>query len=133
MNRIAKAATRLANQTSDLELMKLDEVILKYPNGITLNYMDLRESEEGNEYVVFTFAEEPTRYSSGSGDFLKFWEYTLEEFGSCISDAQEYLKTNPTKIKVWKIKTKSKRTYTKVKCLDEEKDAPLEIQPDAQA
>ena len=45
---------------------------------------------------------------------------TLEEFGACISDAQAYLKQNPCRIKVWKVKTKSKRTYTKVKCLDDE-------------
>ena len=126
MNRFAKAGARLANQTSDLELMKLDDVIRQFPDGVTMNFIELRESEEGNEYVVFTFLEAPGKYSSGSGDFLKFWEYALDEFGSSITDAQVYLKENPVRVKVWKTKTKSKRTYTKVKVLEDEESRERE-------
>lgn len=43
MNRFAKAGARLANQTSDLELMKLDDVIRQFPDGVTMNFIELRE------------------------------------------------------------------------------------------
>ena len=133
MNRIAKAGIRLNNQTSDLEPMKLDEVIRKYPDGITLNWLDTRTSEDGNDYIVYTFLEEPGRFSNGSGDFLRLWDYVLEEFGGCMSDMQEYLKANPVRVKIWKTKTKSKRTYTKVKIIEDENDDARKICEEAPA
>jgi len=111
MNRIAKAAEQLSGKSRGRDKMRLDEVLSKYPEGVTLNWLDERELN-GAEYIIFTFEEEPNAFSSGSGDFLKFWDLLLKEFDGCISDMQEYLAANPTRIKIWKTTTKNRKTYT---------------------
>lgn len=121
MNRLAKAAAALGNNTNGLEKMKLDEVIAKYPGGITVNWMDTRQGDAG-EYIVFTFAEEPERYSTGSGDFKKLWDLWLEDFGGCMADLQEYMSENPIKLQVWKTRTKNRKTYTCVRTVREQRD-----------
>ncbi|MBD3878691.1 MAG: hypothetical protein SR1Q5_03275 [Quinella sp. 1Q5] len=129
MSKFSKAAARLSNQTSDLELMRLDEVIAKYPDGLTIDYMELVTSEEGNQYVRFTFLEEPKKYSTGSGDFMQLWNYLMEDYGSNVEQLQEDLKACPERVKIWKVKTKTKKTYTKVKSLGEGSTAEDEALP----
>ena len=127
MNRLAKAATSLSGKTRSREKMKLDEVLIRYPEGVTLNWIDLRTSDDDVDYCVFTFEEEPERFSSGAGDFMKLWEAWTAEFGGSISDMQEYLAANPLRIKIWKQKTKSKKTYT---CVSVVQDGRANVERD---
>lgn len=119
MNRIAKAAEQLSGKSRGRDKMRLDEVLRLYPDGVTLNWLDERELN-GNDYIIFTFTEDPNVFSSGSGDFLKLWDLLLKEFDGSISDMQEYLAANPTRIKIWKATTKNRKTYTCVSVIQDD-------------
>lgn len=115
-NRLQK--TFGGNLASGRERIRIDALILAYPHGVTINGIDLLPvSNEDRSYPIFTFAEDDTKYFCGSGDIPKLGDEILEECEGCISDAQAELKSEPLKVRIMKVKTKSGYWYTKVEVM----------------
>ena len=112
-----------SNLASGRERIRIDALILAYPHGITINGIDLLPvSNEDRTYPIFTFAEDDTKYFCGSGDIPKLGDTILEACEGCISDAQAELKSEPLKVRIMKVKTKSGYWYTKVEMIRNEVD-----------
>ncbi len=70
--------------------IKFDEIIDKYPDGITITAFDLFDDKKAGRYPVIAFAEDDTKFAMGGGkmfaDIISSW-YDQYGDGETASDA----------------------------------------------
>lgn len=96
------------------EKISTEDVIKKYPAGITLNGFDVLDNGK-NGYAVFTFVEEPDKFVNGGALLSKMAFEWVKAFDGNITDASDELSAcGGVRVRLSTKKTKRGNTITAV-------------------
>lgn len=122
--KIALDATTMSELMSGRDKMDTEELIKKYPNGITIDFIDNvnMQQEDGEENVwIFVTEEQPNKFTFAGFVLAKIFNNILAEFegdyAEMIETYNSTLKEDKLRVKLERAKTKSKREITKVTVL----------------
>lgn len=114
---IAKKATSLSPLMNGREKIGVDELIAKYPNGITLTEFDIITTGV-DTFPVFLFAEDDTKFSFGGTVLHNIIEAWVTDMGGDIEATSKELKSEGgVKMKFEKSRTKTGNNVTLVEIL----------------
>lgn len=123
--KIALDATTMSELMSGRDKMDTEELIKKYPDGVTIDFIDnvnmSQEDGEAENVWIFVTEEQPDKFTFGGFVLAKIFNNILAEFeGDYDAMIEEYnssLKEDKLRVKLERAKTKSKREITKVTVL----------------
>ena len=122
--KIALDATTMSELMNDRDKMDTEELIKKYPNGVTIDFIDNvnMQQEDGEENVwIFVTEEQPNKFTFAGFVLAKIFNNILAEFegdyAEMIETYNSALKEDKLRVKLERAKTKSKREITKVTVL----------------
>lgn len=123
--KIALDATTMSELMNGRDKMDTEELIKKYPDGVTIDFIDnvnmSQEDGEAENVWIFVTEEQPDKFTFGGFVLAKIFNNILAEFeGDYDSMIEEYnssLKEDKLRVKLERAKTKSKREITKVTVL----------------
>lgn len=122
--KIALDATTISELMSGRDKMDTEELIKKYPDGITIDFIDNvnMQQEDGEENVwIFVTEEQPNKFTFAGFVLAKIFNNILAEFegdyAEMIETYNSALKEDKLRVKLERAKTKSKREITKVTVL----------------
>ena len=124
LSNIAKSAVGGGGLTRGLNKIKIDTLIANYPDGVSINGLDMIEFE-GSRFPSFTFVEDPTSCFAGGSALMQMADAWLDSVED-IEEVNRQLQHEPVRIKLEKIRTKSGRPYTRITILDTAPDLPAE-------
>lgn len=111
---IAELALGHSPIMSGREKISTEDVIKKYPTGITLNGFDVIDDGKDG-HAVFTFVEEPDKFVNGGTLLSKIAFKWVEAFDGNITDASEELAAcGGVRVRLSNKKTKRGNTITAV-------------------
>lgn len=112
LNDLAKKASGVSAITEGKTKLSTEEVIAKFPEGVTISAVDVfRDSEKDSLYAVCDIAEDETVYFFGGQAITTMVLDFITECGT-VEAVNEQLKNEPIKIKLTKGKTKKGRDFT---------------------
>lgn len=122
--KIALDATTMSEIMNGRDKMDTEELIKKYPEGITIDFIDnvnmQQEDGEGNVWIFVT-EEQPNKFTFAGFVLAKIFNNILAEFegdyAEMIETYNSALKEDKLRVKLERAKTKSKREITKVTVL----------------
>ena len=119
--KIALDATIMSELMNGRDKMDTEELIKKYPNGVTIDFIDNvnMQQEDGEENVwIFVTEEQPDKFTFAGFVLAKIFNNILSEFegdyNEMIETYNSALKEDKLRVKLERAKTKSKREITKV-------------------
>lgn len=119
--KIALDATTMSELMNGRDKMDTEELIKKYPNGVTIDFIDNvnMQQEDGEENVwIFVTEEQPNKFTFAGFVLAKIFNNILDEFegdyAEMIEAYNSALKEDKLRVKLERAKTKSKREITKV-------------------
>lgn len=122
--KIALDATTMSELMSGRDKMDTEELIKKYPNGVTIDFIDNvnMQQEDGEENVwIFVTEEQPDKFTFAGFVLAKIFNNILIEFegdyDEMIETYNSALKEDKLRVKLERAKTKTKREITKVTVL----------------
>lgn len=122
--KIALDATTMSELMSGRDKMDTEELIKKYPDGVTIDFIDNvnMQQEDGEENVwIFVTEEQPNKFTFAGFVLAKIFNNILSEFEGDYAEMIEMynsaLKEDKLRVKLERAKTKSKREITKVTVL----------------
>lgn len=122
--KIALDATTMSELMNERDKMDTEELIKKYPNGVTIDFIDNvnMQQEDGEENVwIFVTEEQPDKFTFAGFVLTKIFNNILDEFegdyAEMIGTYNSALKEDKLRVKLERAKTKSKREITKVTVL----------------
>lgn len=122
--KIALDATTMSEIMNGRDKMDTEELIKKYPDGITIDFIDNvnMQQEDGEENVwIFVTEEQPNKFTFAGFVLAKIFNNILAEFegdyAEMIETYNSALKEDKLRVKLERAKTKSKREITKVTVL----------------
>lgn len=122
--KIALDATTMSELMNGRDKMDTEELIKKYPNGVTIDFIDNvnMQQEDGEENVwIFVTEEQPDKFTFAGFVLAKIFNNILAEFeddyAEMIETYNSALKEDKLCVKLERAKTKSKREITKVTVL----------------
>lgn len=122
--KIALDATTMSELMSGRDKMDTEELIKKYPDGVTIDFIDNVnvQQEDGEENVwIFVTEEQPNKFTFAGFVLAKIFNNILSEFegdyAEMIETYNSALKEDKLRVKLERAKTKSKREITKVTVL----------------
>ena len=122
--KIALDATTMSELMNGRDKMDTEELIKKYPNGVTIDFIDNvnMQQEDGEENVwIFVTEEQPNKFTFAGFVLTKIFNNILDEFkgdyAEMIETYNSALKEDKLRVKLERAKTKSKREITKVTVL----------------
>lgn len=122
--KIALEATTMSELMNGRDKMDTEELIKKYPEGVTIDFIDNvnMQQEDGEENVwIFVTEEQPDKFTFAGFVLAKIFNDILSKFeGDYDAMIEEYnssLKNDKLRVKLERAKTKTKREITKVKVL----------------
>lgn len=123
--KIALDATTMSELINGRDKMDTEELIRKYPDGITIDFIDnvnmQQEDGEAESVWIFVTEEQPDKFTFAGFVLAKIFNNILAEFeGDYDAMIEEYnssLKGDKLRVKLERAKTKSKREITKVTVL----------------
>ena len=122
--KIALDTTTMSELMSGRDKMDTEELIKKYPDGITIDFIDNvnMQQEDGEENVwIFVTEEQPNKFTFAGFVLAKIFNNILTEFegdyAEMIETYNSALKEDKLRVKLERAKTKSKREITKVTVL----------------
>ena len=122
--KIALDATTMSEIMNGRDKMDTEELIKKYPNGVTIDFIDNvnMQQEDGDENVwIFVTEEQPNKFTFAGFVLAKIFNNILAEFegdyAEMIETYNSALKEDKLRVKLERAKTKSKREITKVTVL----------------
>lgn len=123
--KIALDATTMSELMNGRDKMDTEELIKKYPDGVTINFIDnvnmSQEDGEAENVWIFVTEEQPDKFTFGGFVLAKIFNNILAEFeGDYDAMIEEYnssLKEDKLRVKLERAKTKTKREITKVTVL----------------
>lgn len=116
--------TEIAKNVAGLsgEYLSIDAVIATYPEGVTVNGVSLRAVKDGESLPCLTFTEDSTKYFYAvSGDLGKIYAAWMREYEGNVDVLNEELGLEHLKLKLEKIRTKTNKTYVKVRFIGTER------------
>lgn len=99
--------------TEGREKISTEEIIARYPNGITLCRMDMFTSDDGSKYPVFNFTQDNTKFYGGGALLTRLAEAWLTEAGGDLDAVNAELAAGLT-VKLSLAKNKKGQNLTKV-------------------
>ena len=122
--KIALDATTMSELMNGRDKMDTEELIKKYPAGVTIDFIDNvnMQQEDGEENVwIFVTEEQPDKFTFGGFVLAKIFNNILSEFegdyAEMIETYNSALKEDKLRVKLERAKTKTKREITKVTVL----------------
>lgn len=123
--KIALDATTMSELMNSRDKMDTEELIKKYPDGVTIDFIDnvnmSQEDGEAENVWIFVTEEQPNKFTFGGFVLAKIFNNILAEFeGDYDAMIEEYnssLKEDKLRVKLERAKTKTKREITKVTVL----------------
>lgn len=123
--KIALDATTISELMNGRDKMDTEELIKKYPDGVTIDFIDnVNMSQEDGEVEnvwVFVTEEQPDKFTFAGFVLAKIFNNILVEFegdyAEMIETYNSALKKDKLRVKLERAKTKSKREITKVTVL----------------
>lgn len=122
--KIALDVTTMSELMNGRDKMDTEELIKKYPNGVTIDFIDNvnMQQEDGEENVwIFVTEEQPDKFTFAGFVLAKIFNNILDEFegdyAEMIETYNSALKEDKLRVKLERAKTKSKREITKVTVL----------------
>lgn len=123
--KIALDATTMSELMNGRDKMDTEELIKKYPDGVTIDFIDnvnmSQEDGEAENVWIFVTEEQPNKFTFGGFILAKIFNNILAEFeGDYYAMIEEYnssLKEDKLRVKLERAKTKTKREITKVTVL----------------
>lgn len=122
--KIALDVTTMSEIMNGRDKMDTEELIKKYPEGITIDFIDNvnMQQEDGEENVwIFVTEEQPNKFTFAGFVLAKIFNNILAEFegdyAEMIETYNSALKEDKLRVKLERAKTKSKREITKVTVL----------------
>lgn len=122
--KIALDVTTMSELMGGRDKMDTEELIKKYPDGITIDFIDNvnMQQEAGEENVwIFVTEEQPNKFTFAGFVLAKIFNNILAEFegdyAEMIETYNSALKEDKLRVKLERAKTKSKREITKVTVL----------------
>lgn len=122
--KIALDTTTMSELMIGRDKMDTEELIKKYPNGVTIDFIDNvnMQQEDGEENVwIFVTQEQPNKFTFAGFVLAKIFNNILDEFegdyAEMIETYNSTLKEDKLRVKLERAKTKSKREITKVTVL----------------
>lgn len=122
--KIALDATTMSEMMNGRDKMDTEELIKKYPEGVTIDFIDNvnMQQEDGEENVwIFVTEEQPNKFTFAGFVLAKIFNNILAEFegdyDEMIETYNSALKEDKLRVKLERAKTKSKREITKVTVL----------------
>lgn len=113
----AQESTALSELMTDRDKLSTEELVVKYPDGVTLTAFDVIDSNKGT-YPVFHIKENDKVFYCGGIVLRKIVEGWLNGFGGDIDMANaELAKIGGVKVKLELSKTKDNNNLTKVTVL----------------
>lgn len=123
--KIALDATTISELMNGRDKMDTEELIKKYPDGVTIDFIDnvnmSQEDGEAENVWVFVTEEQPDKFTFAGFVLAKIFNNILVEFegdyAEMIETYNSALKEDKLRVKLERAKTKSKREITKVTVL----------------
>lgn len=122
--KIALDATTMSELMNGRDKMDTEELIKKYPDGVTIDFIDNvnMQQEDGEENVwIFVTEEQPDKFTFAGFVLAKIFNNILSEFEGdyavMIETYNSALKEDKLRVKLERAKTKTKREITKVTVL----------------
>lgn len=122
--KIALDATTISEIMNGRDKMDTEELIKKYPEGVTIDFIDNvnMQQEDGEENVwIFVTEEQPNKFTFAGFVLAKIFNNILVEFegdyAEMIETYNSALKEDKLRVKLERAKTKAKREITKVTVL----------------
>lgn len=122
--KIALDATTMSELMSGRNKMDTEELIKKYPDGITIDFIDnvnMQQEDEEENVWIFVTEEQPDKFTFAGFVLAKIFNNILAEFegdyAEMIETYNSALKEDKLRVKLERAKTKSKREITKVTVL----------------
>lgn len=123
--KIALDATTMSELMNGRDKMDTEELIKKYPDGVTIDFIDnvnmSQEDGEPENVWIFVTEEQPDKFTFGGFVLAKIFNNILAEFegdyDEMIETYNSALKEDKLRVKLERAKTKSKREITKVTVL----------------
>lgn len=122
--KIALDATTMSEIMNGRDKMDTEELIKKYPEGVTIDFIDNvnMQQEDGEENVwIFVTEEQPNKFTFAGFVLAKIFNNILDEFegdyAEMIETYNSALKEDKLRVKLERAKTKAKREITKVTVL----------------
>ena len=123
--KIALDATTISELMNGRDKMDTEEIIKKYPDGVTIDFIDnvnmSQEDGEAENVWVFVTEEQPDKFTFAGFVLAKIFNNILVEFegdyAEMIETYNSALKEDKLRVKLERAKTKSKREITKVTVL----------------
>lgn len=123
--KIALDATTMSEIMNGRDKMDTEELIKKYPDGVTIDFIDnvnmSQEDGDAENVWIFVTEEQPDKFTFGGFVLAKIFNNILAEFeGDYDAMIEEYnssLKEDKLRVKLERAKTKTKREITKVTVL----------------
>lgn len=122
--KIALDATTMSEIMNGRDKMDTEELIKKYPDGVTIDFIDNvnMQQEDGEENVwIFVTEEQPNKFTFAGFVLAKIFNNILDEFegdyAEMIETYNSALKEDKLRVKLERAKTKAKREITKVTVL----------------
>lgn len=94
---LAKKAVANSEVREGRERISTEEILEKYPNGITITEFDILSKRQGDMLVnfpTFAFAEDITKYYNGGSSLKKITDEWLAHFEGDIDACNAALKAN---------------------------------------
>ena len=112
---LARKATTLSELMENREKIQTGEVIKSFPNGITLNAVDVINTSDA-KYPVFTFLEDSSRFYCGGIILSKIVDTWLKEYNGDLGMLNNDLaECGGVKVKLSETKTRDgKNNITEV-------------------
>ena len=106
-------------KNSSKEKIKLDEIIAKYPDGVTINGANLVNSPKFDKnFWIFSFVEDDSKCFSAGGEMARIAEDWLKFYDNNFAALNDDLEKYPLKFKLNKIRTKKGFTYTAAEIIE---------------
>lgn len=123
--KIALDATTISELMNGRDKMDTEELIKKYPDGVTIDFIDnvnmSQEDGEAENVWVFVTEEQHNKFTFAGFVLAKIFNNILVEFegdyAEMIETYNSALKEDKLRVKLERAKTKSKREITKVTVL----------------
>lgn len=115
---LARKATTLSEIMENRVKIQTDDVIKNFPDGITLNAVDVINTSEAS-YPVFTFSEDSDRFYCGGIVLTKIVNTWLEEYNGDLGMLNHDLaESGGVKVKLKEAKTRDgKNNITQVEVI----------------
>lgn len=117
----AKKHTSGSSVLQGREKIETEALIAKYPDGVSITDFDFLDSQDGGEYVVCTFSENPGLYFNGGKILTDLFENIVSQFEN-LDAAREAYQNSPDdetiKVKLSHARSKKGNRYTKVEVVE---------------